>query len=280
MLTELQEEQASLYALGLLQESEVTTFQREMLAKPELQLLVEDLQFCRDLAILNGVTQTPPPALKNKVLTHLYSTSPIPSTATLPNPTKAQPSNIHPFRIILPWSLAACLAICLIILCLDREKNLARTAQLQKEIRQKETLLGALKKDNTRQAKTITHLESQNLLQASTIAQLRATSDQAEPWSKSTVSVLWDKNRQEGILILSNMPEAGSGKTYQLWAIDPQVGSPVSAGVFQVQPDQSIRIPFKTASPVLNAAQFAVSLEEGGSKEAPEGPVILAGSSL
>jgi anti-sigma-K factor RskA len=140
--------------------------------------------------------------------------------------------------------------------------------------------LATLQARSSKLTQTIAHLESQNLVQASTIAQLKTTSPQVNAWSHSAVSVVWDKNRQEGILVLSQMPTAETGKIYQLWVIDPAAKAPVSAGTFEVRDDGTARILFRPSHPISQAAQFAVSLESGREKTQPEGPVILAGSSL
>jgi hypothetical protein len=281
MLTEHQEEQASLYALDLLDSHEVTSFQREMLAKPELQLLVEDLRLCRDVVALESPAPPPPAHLKEKILAGVATTNAAKALSQAGLSSEKKPAEkIALSRLIVPWALAACLTVLAGWLSNDRQKMLQQVVNLEEEILQLDRTTTSLKNQNASQTKTIAQLESQNLIQASTIAQLKTTSAQANAWTQSAVSVVWDKKRQEGVLVLSKMPAAEAGKIYQLWVIDPEAQGPVSAGTFEVQADGSARILFRPTRQVRQAAQFAVSLEEGGEKQQPEGPVILAGTSL
>ncbi|NJK91490.1 MAG: anti-sigma factor [Blastochloris sp.] len=279
MLTEHQEEQASLYALDLLPESEVAAFQRDLLAKPELQQLVEDLRLCREVVVLESTTLRPPDHLKSSILQAIHE-SKAPLSKKTAQATTSKPSSLTLLRLAVPWSLAACLTLLAVWLQHEGQTRQIVLNRLNAEnLAQRKTITELREKTETLNA-NIAQLESRNLVQAGTIAQLRATSPQAGPWTPSTVSVLWDKTRQEGLLVLSQMPAAEPGKIYQLWVIDPEAGGPISAGTFEVQADGSARILFRPSQRIRQAAQFAVSLEEGGAKEQPQGPVILAGAGL
>jgi len=68
MITEQQQEQASLYALGALEGAEACAFAGELRGNRELARLVRELQRTADLLALASPAMTPPPALKQKVL--------------------------------------------------------------------------------------------------------------------------------------------------------------------------------------------------------------------
>ena len=68
MITEQQQEQASLYALGALPEAEGRAFEVELRGNGELAELVKSLQWTADLMALGAPAIQPPPALRNKVL--------------------------------------------------------------------------------------------------------------------------------------------------------------------------------------------------------------------
>jgi hypothetical protein len=73
---------------------------------------------------------------------------------------------------------------------------------------------------------------------------------------------VWDPSREEGVLAVSKLPAAASEKDYQLWVIDRQYASPVSGGVFVVDPATGeAHVLFKADKPVHSIAKFAVSLE-------------------
>jgi Anti-sigma-K factor rskA len=274
MLTEQQEEQASLYALDLLESPELSLFQRDMLAKPELQLLVEDLRLCRDVMVTESAGLKAPDHLKEKILQRLSESKPV---SRSPKKTEQKYRSIHQ---LIPWSLAACLTITVGWLGFGNQQLRLELSNLEQQFEQQQLLTAKLETQISTQAKALSQLESQNLLQASTIAQLKSTSTEPSLWSQSLVSVVWDKKSQEGVLVLTQMPAAAIGKIYQLWLIDSGSQGPVSGGTFIVKPNGSARIPFRASREVQVAAQFAISLETGGEKQLPEGPVILAGTSL
>jgi len=68
MITEQQQEQASLYALGALPEAEARAFEMELRSNAELGGLVRSLQRTAGLMALSAPLVQPPPALRNKVL--------------------------------------------------------------------------------------------------------------------------------------------------------------------------------------------------------------------
>jgi hypothetical protein len=87
---------------------------------------------------------------------------------------------------------------------------------------------------------------------------------------------VWDPSREQGVLSVSKLPALASEKDYQLWVIDKQYPSPVSAGVFVVDPvSGEAHIVFKADKPVRSIAKFAVSLERKGGVASPEGPIVL-----
>jgi len=68
MITEQQQEQAALCALGLLPPEEQTQFVEEVRANTELRELLRSLQRTTDRVALAGTTEVPPAGLKQKVL--------------------------------------------------------------------------------------------------------------------------------------------------------------------------------------------------------------------
>ena len=68
MITEQQQEQASLYALGALPEAEARTFEVELRGNAELVELVLSLQRAAGLLALSAPPVKPPPGLRTKVL--------------------------------------------------------------------------------------------------------------------------------------------------------------------------------------------------------------------
>jgi len=74
-MTEQQQEQASLYALGALSGEERQRFEADLRENAELRMLLCSLERTVDLVALATPVQTPPPALKTKVLRRIQASS-------------------------------------------------------------------------------------------------------------------------------------------------------------------------------------------------------------
>ena len=103
------------------------------------------------------------------------------------------------------------------------------------------------------------------LLQA-TIVALAPTPDGARD-AKATVA--WDPTRQTGVIRINNLPAAGAGKDYQLWAVDAGYKDPLNAGIVHVDANGTAQVEFKPTTAARHVKAFALSLErEGGVPEA------------
>lgn len=86
---------------------------------------------------------------------------------------------------------------------------------------------------------------------------------------------MWWHQEAGGFFVASGLPAAPAGKTYQLWAI--AAGTPLSAGVFDVDPKGSAALRVKPRPDVEKVEVFAVTLEPAGGLRRPSGPMYLAG---
>ena len=75
MLTELQQEHATRYALGELNPGEERDFAVEVRTNPEVRDFLHDLQSALDFLALGGPAAKPPPALKQKVMDRIRARS-------------------------------------------------------------------------------------------------------------------------------------------------------------------------------------------------------------
>jgi anti-sigma factor ChrR (cupin superfamily) len=82
MITEQQQELASLYVLGALPEDEARAFEAAARADAELHDLVRSLQNATDMLALSSAQTTPPPGLKAKVLERI--SQPMPAKPAAP----------------------------------------------------------------------------------------------------------------------------------------------------------------------------------------------------
>ena len=101
---------------------------------------------------------------------------------------------------------------------------------------------------------------------------------QDEAYAKGAAVVVWDAEKQRGVITFTNIPRAAEDRDYQLWIIDPKYPQPVSAGVVRVGEDGRARVAFAPEHSIRSADKFAISIEPAGGAPAPGGPVILRGN--
>jgi anti-sigma-K factor RskA len=218
-----------------------------------------------------------------------------PAGAALPAPPA---SRIHLLHFI-PWAAAAAMAVLFyqnrgLITKAQQETQAARTESASLKEREKhlisavsssdlaksqnETELATARVSLAKAEASLTELGGKHEAITAELAQLREDSQ----FDKTRIAVLgsllknqpgavavsvWRQERQEGLLVVENLPALPAGRDYQLWVIDPNLKTPVSAGIFKVDAAGKVRIEFKPDRVVQSAYKFAVTVEkEGGAK--------------
>jgi anti-sigma-K factor RskA len=281
MIDERQDELAALYALDLLEGAEREQFVVELGRSSELRRRVGDLrQAAAALAHLAPLAD-PPAGLKARILASAASRAAAPGDA----PEAAAPaSRPLAFPAWLPWLAAACFAAAAIWSERLYLSSRAENASLRDQQRLAEQALGEARG----QLGEATRLLSQSGREIAELgAKLKAEGDLAHLKIAALASMLgnspaalavavWDPTREEGVLSVSKLPALKAALDYQLWVIDPQYASPVSGGVFAVDPSSGeAHVVFRADRPVKSIAKFAVSVERKGGAEKPEGPIVL-----
>ncbi len=146
----------------------------------------------------------------------------------------------------IPWAIAAALLTSCVLLAVDRARVRQRVAQL----------------------------EQRDFFAQTQIAILSSQLDSAP---KARAVVVWDAQKQEGVLKVIDAPVTAADHDYQLWVVDPRYKQPVDAGVFGVQPDGATKITFRPKAKIDSIKGFAVSLERKGGVAKAEGPMVLVG---
>lgn len=85
--------------------------------------------------------------------------------------------------------------------------------------------------------------------------------------------LLFDERGRKAWLYSVNLPECPRGMTYQVWAIHDR---PVSLGTFHMSSGETAHLLVKHLPGLMNAKQFAVSLEPLGGRPQPTGTIYLA----
>lgn len=278
MISESQEEQASLYVFGLLPENENAAFEAEVSRNAELSELVASLSD----ASVELARSIPMSDLSPQVRVRLLeSVLRIKGNVV---PMRAE----NRIKFIIPWAAAACLAgllywqsdraglekAALQFSIVNREAELvssreeistleAKAAARQREFAEQLAAAEAARVDLLAQIDT---LEQKDMLAQTQIAVLGS---QLKDRPQAVAVSLWNQERQDGLLVVENLPVLEAGKDYQLWVLDPSIAAPVSAGVFKVDAEGKVRITFKPDQAIANAAKFAVSLEKEGGVLSP-----------
>ena len=88
---------------------------------------------------------------------------------------------------------------------------------------------------------------------------------------------VYQKERGRLALVANNLPPLAPGRTYQLWLLPPNNGTPVPAGTFA--PDERGHASmFMPMPPNMDASGFAVTIEQSGGSMSPTTKPILAGT--
>jgi len=90
--------------------------------------------------------------------------------------------------------------------------------------------------------------------------------------------IIWDPQKQQALLQVSNLPAVPSDKDYQLWLI--KNNTPISAGVFSVnnQSDKFFKIEQMAQVNEQSASAFAITMEPKGGMPQPTGDMYLMGN--
>lgn len=266
MITDHQEELASLYALGLLEGAEKTDFEAALAGDARLRALVDQFSETAAQLALTAQSIEPPPALKARVL----------AQAT-PAPVIA-----FPWGRLLPWAAAAAFALTTAWLASQnftlrqQNRNLATERELAQLAYQ--TAQTQLTERSLLAEKMLTELGNK-LRNSEDLARLKITAlaSLAGNTREAQVIAVWDPTQQAGLLTMEKLPPIADTQDYQIWIVDPAYPNPVNGGVFHIDADGKVALPFKPDQPVKQAAAFAISLEKKGGVPKAEGPIVLLG---
>ncbi len=146
----------------------------------------------------------------------------------------------------IPWAIAACLAIGCMVLATMWTRSRTEVAVLQQR----------------------------DLLSRIRIAALQS---QVDEYAKTSAIVVWNPDRQNGVLQFERLPALPATQDYQMWVIDPKQPQPVSAGLIPKSSDPERRVAFWPTKSVGARPKFAVSIEPVGGSNVPRGQIIFVG---
>jgi anti-sigma-K factor RskA len=282
MIDDRQEELASLHAFGLLEGPELEQFTAELERSPELRQRVAEFRIAATALAHTAPEAVPPEALKARILASAAARSG--AKARTPGDPAAATGKVAPFPSWIPWLAAACIGAAALFTQHRYSAARAENASLGEETR---VALASLDEARTQLADAKRQVAEYSRQVADLSTKLKSEGDLAHYKIATLASMLgntpaavavavWDPSRAEGVLEVSKLPALATAKDYELWVIDAKYPTPVSAGVFVVDPvTGDAHIVFKASKPVHSIAKFAVSLERKGGAATPEGPIVL-----
>jgi anti-sigma-K factor RskA len=236
-------EQYELYALGLLDEPELSELQAHLAREGDT--CIAGVRRARELmaSLAGSVPLAEPPAhLREKVLAQFGA----------------------PPRRAWSWTpvwiaVSAALAVAIVWVDLDRRQQTRAVAMVQVEVQRKNAELARLN-------------EALALMNDPAVKEVVFGAGAPAP-PKGRVFV----HPRQGVLLLAyNLPPAPAGKIYEMWVI-PKGGSPVAAGLFQSEADGTALYMRRGAVDVAATGAVAVTLEAAAGATAPTStPIIVA----
>jgi len=277
MIDETLQDQATLYALGMLSDAEATEFRAAANRDPELQAFVDEITESA-ASLVRALPPMPPPQNSlPQLLARLRGE----------RTTTAAPVTIASGISWLPWALAAVFTLAAGLLWFRSFETRQQIAQLEKErsvltvtnakLTAENATLAATREQLTGQIATLT-TQIRDLQTRDSLSQLKiaALTSKVQAYQKVVAVAAWDAGRQQGVVRFDNLPPSAAGKDYQMWVIDPKYPAPVSAGVFDAGRGGVLNLPFKADKPITSADKFAVSVEpKGGSPTPTQGQIVL-----
>lgn len=268
--TEHFEELCSAYVLNALDTEEQQEFEKMLHDAEE-----EQLQFFHELhAAANQLAFTverakPSAAVKDQLMNRIQSDADGAATSPKAAVTDDQSSGFSRSAL----AMAASFALLLITLAL-----VFYSFNLYSEINNKEDMIAE------RDA-TITELKNEVQQKEELLSILEARSVDLVVMAGLDVNpngygkVIWDPEKKQALLQVSNLPEVPEGKDYQLWLI--KNNKPTSAGVFAVNTTGQgsfFKVEQLVQADQQSANAFAITLEPKGGSQQPTGDMYMLGN--
>jgi Anti-sigma-K factor rskA, C-terminal len=250
-LTDELQEQASLYAAGAMTESERRDYARHLEEDDCAVCRRETQEFQAATALLAvGLDPlTPSQSVKDRLMASVANVSPVQA----PKP-----------RLWVVWlaAMEAVAASVLLFVAFSNNAELRRTAQ-------------ALRSQVQELQARIAEQQVQMASLTSTDVQITNLAGQGAN-SGARARLFWDQQRRHWSVYVNDLPPAPANRSYQLWFV-PKAGNPVSAGVFNTEPNGSAVVEADVPAG-LDLMAAAVTTEPAGGLPQPTGPFALLGA--
>ena len=255
-LTEDLQERASLYAAGALPESERAEYARHI-EEDECAVCRAEVTALQTVMALVGsgvAAASPSPAVKARLMEQARNA---------PGPRKDQGSFFRRHWLELIAGTAAISAVVVMLSAVYANRELqrltqmlvSRISQLEIQMSEQRTYIAALTSPDAR----IVDLAGQG------------------PNTGAGGRIFWDRSTRRWRVFVHDLPRAAENRDYQLWFV-PTTGNPVSAAVFNTQPDGSAELDLELPENLPGLKAAAVTTEPAGGLPQPTGSFVLLGA--
>jgi anti-sigma-K factor RskA len=265
----------ALYALGALAPDEAETVRAHLAECAECRAELAALQGDLALLALSVQPQSAPEGSLARLMSKLpakadepgQAAEPMASAVARPASAEGEPRPrrsvfTRPWAVVVPWALAAVLAVACVLLGVEN-------ANLNDTVADESALVSNLA------AKASRSQEITDALSAPNAQRVTLTTPKAPALPSGQVIYLPDR----GALLFSanHLKPLPPGKTYELWVIPANGQSPIPAGVFHPNAQGEAEVTMPHIPSGIAAKEFGVTIENGGGSSAPTLPIVLAG---
>jgi anti-sigma-K factor RskA len=258
--SELQET-ALLYAIGALPEGERRDYAKHLEEDGCDICLAETVEFqnaAQSLAL--GLQMEQPSAfVKERVLAHVRAEV----RATSPDPRVAPRIDLTQ-RNAWYWAEKLVLVAAVVLMAITLTLN----SGLRNQVETLTARIGELEGQTARDRATLVMLTSPE----TRVISLKGQGSTSQAKGK----IFWSERDRVWKLYIEGLPQVPTNRSYQLWFV-PQKGNPVSAQVFNTNPDGSVMLEISLPAEAMDLKVAAVTTEPAGGLPQPSGAFALLG---
>lgn len=271
-----------IYAIGALDGEELNEMEGHIKAGcPVCQEKLRGMENVINLIPYSQPSASPSPKVKQRLLERVSATKETEEKFYIPSLWQ----RLRPVLFGLGTAVATVLLIFLFVSNLElrdrlREKELEISSleeridiqnknvkSFRNELAQSREQVANLKGELSRKNEIVAFLQNPNVVVINLVG--------LEPKLEAKGRILLDTRHKKAFFYALNLPQAPSGKTYQLWVIAD--GSPKSAGVFNVNRQGNSVVEIEALPEPTDIQKFAVTLEPEGGLPQPSGEMYLIG---
>jgi anti-sigma-K factor RskA len=244
-------EDLALHALGSLTGEERVALEKHLDGCADCRRELEQLRGDMALLALSTAGPVPPRRSRQRLL-----------EAVALEPRRVEAPARRGWWMLVPWAVAAALAVGLVVVRLQNSDLQKRITGLQDQSTQQLTEL-------QRAREVVSTLTATDAMRVTLVA----AKTPPQPQGKA----IYVGDRSSLIFLASNLQPLPAQKAYELWLI-PTNGAPIPAGVFKPDTHGSATVINPPLPAGVQAKAFAITIEPEGGSSTPTMPIVMVGA--